>query len=290
MKERIQKVLAAAGVDSRRHIEQMVLDGRIAVNGRIADRLPILIDPAHDRITIDGENVRLRRTPDEPMVYVLLNKPRDVYTTNVAQGEQRRAIDLLPHDFPRVYPVGRLDHDARGLILLTNDGDLTYRLTHPKFEVPKTYLVTIDGELSAEAIEKIRTGVWLADPRRGRGFKTGGGVIKIVRRSHNQTSMEVTLREGRNREVRRMLAKIGYKVRDLLRTRFGPLTLDGVAAGKWRLLTPGEIKRLQHAGESEHEPKPRQTEVRESRVSKARDQRAGGRNPNQLRSAAKDLR
>jgi pseudouridine synthase len=281
VKERIQKVLSAAGIDSRRHVEQMVREGRITVNGKVMTELPILVDPAADRLAIDGEQVRIRRTAADPMVYVLLNKPRNVYTTMVSQGEQKRVIDLLPPDFPRLYPVGRLDHDSRGLILLTNDGDLTHRLTHPKFEVPKTYLVTVDGELTADAIDRIRKGVWLADPRKGSGFKTGRSVIKIVQRNKRQTVMEITIHEGRNREVRRMLAKVGYKVRDLLRVRFGPLTLEGVGVGRWRLLSPGEIKRLRHA--TEHGP----AAVQRKRIDTTSATVApvgARRNPNQLRT------
>ncbi|MDW8263126.1 MAG: pseudouridine synthase, partial [Phycisphaerales bacterium] len=261
--------------------ERMVEEGRITVNGQTVTRLPVMVDPQHDRVTIDGQPVRLRRRPEEPRVYVLLNKPRHVYCTNRAQGEQRRAIDLLPRDFPRVFPVGRLDQDSRGLLLLTNDGELTYRLTHPKFEVPKTYLVTIDGSLSGEAIEKIRRGVWLADRRTGRAFKTGRGVIRILQRGHDRTTLEVTLREGRNREVRRMLAKVGHKVRDLVRIRFGPLTLEGLGPGKWRLLSPGEIRRLHQACQTEHPPQDRPTEVQLRPEAKPMARQAR-RNPNQL--------
>lgn len=255
MKQRIQKVLASAGVESRRHVEQMVRDGRITVNGQVARNLPVMVDPAVDRVAVDGEPVRLRgggaRTV-ERLVYVLLNKPKNVYSTNVAQGEQRRLIDLLPRDFPRVYPVGRLDHDSRGLILLTNDGELTHQLTHPKFGVSKTYRAVVDGFVTGETLETLKHGVWLADPKTQTGFKTGRSHIRVVDRNHKQTILEITIREGRNRQVRRMMANVGHKVRDLLRIKFGPLTLEGVGPGKWRMLTPPELKRLRAA--VEHEP------------------------------------
>ncbi len=284
MKERIQKVLAAAGVDSRRHIERLVLEGRVTVNGRVAQGLPIMIDPAVDRVAIDGEAIKLKQAKKAPLIYVLLNKPRSVYCTNQAQGEQRLAIDLLPRDFPRLYPVGRLDHDSRGLLLLTNDGDLTHRLTHPKFEVHKTYLATIDGELSPEAMATIQQGVWLADPRKGSGFKTGRSQIRITQKSREQTTMEINISDGRNRELRRLMAKVGHKVRDLIRIRFGPLKLEGVNTGKWRLLTPTEIKRLQAAGTTEHEKQVHKPTVIEGRKSKRElVKQPDARNPNQLK-------
>jgi 23S rRNA pseudouridine2605 synthase len=258
MKERIQKVLSAAGVESRRHIEEMVLQGRVSVNGRTVTRLPVLIDPGVDRVSIDGELVKLRpgrRAGESPsgerLVYVLVNKPKNVYSTNVAQGEQRRLIDLLPPNFPRVYPVGRLDHDSRGLILLTNDGELTHELTHPRFGVSKTYRAVVDGFVSGETLERLKHGVWLADPKTQTGFKTGRSHIRVIERDHRQTILEIGIREGRNRQVRRMMANVGHKVRDLTRVKFGPLTLEGVGPGKWRLLSQGEVKKLRAAVERE---------------------------------------
>jgi len=262
MKQRIQKVLSAAGIDSRRHVEEMVLQGRVAVNGKVVMRLPILIDPAHDRVTIDGEKIRLRRGDDEPLIYVLLHKPKNVYVTNVAQGEQKRAIDLLPVDFPRLYPVGRLDHDARGVLLFTNDGDLTHRLTHARFGVPKTYRAAVEGTVTPQTIELLKKGVWLADPKTGRGFKSIASHVRVIERGERQTIIEITVKESRNPELRRMMAKLGHRVRDLQRIKFGPLSTEGLAPGKWRLLTPGEITRLraatEHIGESSrgsHRPK-----------------------------------
>src|SRR3954471_5663394 len=156
MKERIQKVLSAAGVDSRRNVEEMVLEGRIAVNGRIVRELPVLIDPEKDEVEVDGDRIRLRDRSAGKRWYLLMNKPKGVYSTNVAQGEQTRAIDLLPPDLPaRVYPVGRLDAESKGLLLLTNDGELTQRLTHPRYGVPKTYRVVVDGYVASEAKKEL---------------------------------------------------------------------------------------------------------------------------------------
>jgi 23S rRNA pseudouridine2605 synthase len=172
-----------------------------------------------------------------------------VYSTNVAQGEQTRAIDLLPPDFPeRVYPVGRLDAESRGLLLLTNDGELTNQLTHPRYGVPKTYKATVDGFVKPQVVEELSQGVWLADPKTGKGFKTGRSRIKIVKRGRDKSVLEITIREGRNRMVRRMLAKMGHKVRDLTRVRMGPLTLHGLEPGDFRSLTPREVKELKALG------------------------------------------
>jgi 23S rRNA pseudouridine2605 synthase len=244
MKERIQKILANAGVASRRHIEEMVQQGRVAVNGRVMTELPILVDPQRDKITVDDEPVRLKEAHRETHVYVVMNKPRGVYSTNVAQGEQKRAIDLLPPNFPRVYPVGRLDAEAKGLLLLTNDGELTNRLTHPRYSVPKTYRAAVDGFIHGDTLEQLKHGIWLADPKKGTGFKTGRSHISIIKRTRNKTIIEITVREGRNPQVRRMLAKVGHKVRELTRVKMGPLTLHGLEPGQSRLLTPREVKQL----------------------------------------------
>jgi len=245
VKDRIQKVLANAGVASRRNVEEMVQQGRVAVNGRVMSQLPILVDPSKDKITVDDEPVRLREATREPHVYVLMNKPKGVYSTNVAQGEQRRAIDLLPPKFPRVYPVGRLDAESKGLLLLTNDGDLTNRLTHPRYGVAKTYRAVVDGYVHGDTLDQLKRGIWLADPKSGQGFKTGRSSIRIDKRTRTRTILEITIREGRNRQVRRMLAKIGHKVRELTRIRMGPLTLHGLDPGQFRLLNRREVRQLQ---------------------------------------------
>src|SRR5689334_1808972 len=225
----------------------MVQQGRVAVNGRVMTELPILIDPAKDKVTVDDEPVRLREATREPHVYVLMNKPKGVYSTNVAQGEQRRAIDLLPPKFPRVYPVGRLDAESKGLLLLTNDGDLTNRLTHPRYGVAKTYRAVVDGYVHGDTLDALKRGIWLADPKTGTGFKTGRSSIRIDKRTRNRSILEITIREGRNRQVRRMLAKIGHKVRELTRIKFGPLTLEGLPLGAVRPLTPKEVRALRES-------------------------------------------
>ena len=245
MKERIQKILANAGVASRRNVEEMIRQGRVSVNGRVMTELPILIDPQKDKVAVDDEPIKLKGKEAERRVYILMNKPKGVYSTNVAQGEQTRAIDLLPPDFrERVYPVGRLDAESRGLLLLTNDGELTNQLTHPRYGVAKTYKATVDGFVPPQVIQELSRGVWLADPKTGKGFKTGRSHIKVIKRMRDKSILEITIREGRNRMVRRMLAKAGHKVRDLTRVRLGPLTLHGLEPGDSRPLTAREVKEL----------------------------------------------
>ncbi len=266
MKERIQKVLANAGVDSRRHVEQMVLDGRVMVNGKVMRDLPILIDPDKDKVIVDGEPIRLNRgrggsesrAPSQSgkRLYFLLYKPRGVYTTNVAQGVQTRAIDLLPPNLPgRVYPVGQLDAESKGLVLLTNDGELTNLLTHPRFGMPKTYRAIVDGEITPAAIEELQRSVWIADKKMGKAFRTGRSHIEIVKRLREKSVLDITIREGRNREIRRILAKLGHRVREFTRTKMGPLTLEGLKIGQVRELSPKEVKLLYRAME-ERDKKP----------------------------------
>lgn len=266
MKVRIQKLLAAAGIDSRRHVEEMVLAGRVVVNGKKVRTLPVMVNELADSIEVDGVEVYAppktrRRDPDAPLggetkVYVILNKPEKVYCTNVAQGEQLRAIDLLPPNFrTRVYPVGRLDAESRGLLLLTNDGDLTNKLTHPKFGVSKVYRAVVDGSFSGDLIGQLIHGVWLADEG-GEGFKAKAARVEIVKRMRERSVIDITLNEGRNRQIRRMLAKLGHKVRTLTRIRFGPLDLNklDLKPGESRLLTPREVNSLKRAAEKSETP------------------------------------
>jgi 23S rRNA pseudouridine2605 synthase len=250
MKERIQKALASLGLDSRRHIEDMVLAGRVAVNGKLVRKLPVMVDVDEDTIEIDGVEISSPRKAkrlknrDRGPVYILMNKPKGVYSTNVAQGEQQRAIDLLPPGFEtRVYPVGRLDAESTGLLLLTNDGELTNKLTHPRYGVSKTYRCYCDGFIGAETIARMTAGIWLADPEKG-GFKASASKVEVVKRLREKTVLDITLNEGRNRQVRRMLAALGHKVRNLSRIKMGPLILGNLKPGQSRMLKPSEVKQL----------------------------------------------
>src|ERR1700761_6744562 len=161
----------------------MIAQGRVTVNGKVGRDAPILIDPFKDKVKIDDELVKIDRRQTQDRVYFLMYKPKHGYSTNVAQGEQVRAIDLLPPDFKgRVYPVGRLDAETKGLLLLTNDGELTNQLTHPRYGVSKTYRAVVDGYIAPQAVQELEKGVWMAD-KSGKGFKTGRSHIKITRRS-----------------------------------------------------------------------------------------------------------
>lgn len=253
MKERIQKVLANIGVDSRRNVEKMVLEGRITVNGKIVRSLPVLVDTQSDQITVDGEKIKFKRAAGGPgkdqsaagdRVYFMLNKPKGVYSTNLAQGTQMRAIDLLPPKLAiRLYPVGRLDAMSKGLLLLTNDGELTHWLTHPSFGVHKTFRVTVDGVLNEEEIDSLEKGVWMPD-RIGRPMKTAPAEVKVLKVVDDRSVLDITFRAGKNSEVRRLFARIGHKVRDVIRTELGPLELGTLKVGSFRELTPKEVRTL----------------------------------------------
>ena len=252
MKERIQKVLAAAGIASRRSIEEMVKQGRIEVNGKTMVDLPIMVDVAKDKIAIDGELLKLRKPTDDQLWYLMLNKPRHYVCSTTSQGVQKRVLDLLPPEFSvRVYPVGRLDLDSTGLLLLTNDGELTQKLTHPRFGVAKTYRATVEGKVAGEAMSELEKGVFLIDRDTGKAYKTQRCVIKVIERSNHKTVIDITLKEGRNRQIRRMFARVGFKVRDLARTNFGPIKLEKLPIGSVRKLTPAEVKSLHAAVDPE---------------------------------------
>ncbi len=234
-----------------------MLHGRVAVNGTVVQRLPYLVDPTADELSVDGKRIGPNpRAPHadrgRPMAYLLMNKPEHVVCTNVAQytagRTQTRAIDLLPPDFRRrVWPVGRLDASSRGLLLLTDDGELTHRLTHPSYGVPKTYRVICDGMVTPESASSLGDGIYLVDRSTTQGSKTAPASLKIVRRDRERSILELTIKEGRNRQIRRMLASLGHKVRDLRRTRIGPLQMRELPEGASRPLTPRELRELREA-------------------------------------------
>ncbi len=232
VQQRLQKVLAAAGVDSRRGCEELILAGAVRVNRKVVDELPAFADPEKDVITVNGKKIRAERK-----VYFLLNKPKGVICTNFDPQGRRKAIDIVSAS-ERIFCVGRLDIDSTGLIVVTNDNELANRLTHPKYELPKTYVVRVRGRIGGEDMEKLKKGIWLAEG------KTGRAAVKVLRRSGRESSLEIIIRQGRKRQIRRMLAKVGYKVLSLKRTRIGKLNLRGLGVGKFRKLTKNEIAYL----------------------------------------------
>jgi 23S rRNA pseudouridine2605 synthase len=231
-KQRLQKVLAAAGVDSRRKCEELILSGAVQVNRRVVNKLPSFVDPEEDIITVNGKKIQ-----SEKKVYFLFNKPKDVICTSSDPLGRKKAIDFIPAR-ERIFCVGRLDADTTGIIILTNDSELANKLTHPRYEVPKTYIARIKGQISSEAVEKIKKGIWLAEG------KTSRASVKILKRGHKESLIEITIREGLNRQVRRMLAKVSLPVKTLSRTRIDNLTARGLGIGKFRTLTKAEIAYL----------------------------------------------
>lgn len=237
--ERLQKVLAQAGLGSRRACEVLIDEGRVEVNGEVA-RLGRRVDPEHDRVSVDGVPIPVR----PGLVYYLLNKPAKVVTTASDPEGRPTVVDLVPAE-PRVFPVGRLDWDTEGLLLLTNDGDLAHSLTHPSRGVPKTYLAEVSGVPSRGALRQLREGVELEDGR------TAPARARLAQATANGSALEIVIHEGRNRQVRRMCEAIGHPVRRLVRTRFGPLHENRLAPGQWRVLTQAEIRALYAAVQNE---------------------------------------
>jgi len=236
---RIHKALANAGVASRRAVEEMILDGRISVNGKLVVELPCFVDLDADEVRVDGQRVRGHMRQN---VYYLLNKPCGVVCTQSDPQGRPRAIDLIPEIRERVYCVGRLDVDSTGLILLTNDGELTEQLTHPRYGVLKVYVVEVDGRPTADAIARLKAGMHLE------GKRTQKASVKMLRHSAQRSFLAIGISEGRNREIRRVLARLGHRVRRLKRTAIGPVTDRGLKIGNWRRLHPAEVKALRRCG------------------------------------------
>jgi len=243
---RLQKILAAAGVASRRGAERLIEAGRVSVNGVPVRMLGTHADPERDRVEVDGHLLAGR----EAKRYVLLHKPPGYLTTRADPRGRPRVFDLLPDLGVRLHPVGRLDVDAEGLLLLTNDGELTYRLTHPRHGVPRVYKVLVEGEAGPSALLALRRGVRLED-----GPARVDAAVRLSG-SGGQAWLELTLSEGRYREVKRLCRGVGLRVLRLVRVRFGPLQLGALERGAWRDLTAREVKTLQAAPGSQVDPAP----------------------------------
>lgn len=244
--ERLQRVLADAGVASRRECEELVLGGAVTVNGKVVDTLPAWVDPGTDKIEVYGRPLR----KPEKHVYIMLFKPRGTVCTNSDPEGRPLAIDLVRHpERPRLYCVGRLDLDSSGLLILTNDGDFANRLTHPRYLVAKGYDLTLDGRLDERAIAELERTIFAAD--RGSGSKNTQSSLRLVGRDGDKTVVHLTLCEHRNLQVRPLMLELGHPVKKLRRTSFGPLKLKGLAVGEWRELTRREVDQLMQSARGE---------------------------------------
>ena len=234
MEVRLQKLIAGTGLASRRKAEEMIATGRVMVNGRIVRELGTKVDAARDHVKVDGRHVRSA----QPYVYVLLHKPKNVMSTLLDPEGRPTVKDFLPGVTVRVFPVGRLDFDSEGLMLLTNNGELAQALLHPKYHVPKTYLVKVKGVLEEEDIETLETGVQLDDGM------TAPATVKKIRKAESNSWVEITIHEGRKHQVKRMLEVVGHPVLKLVRVRMGSLALGHMAPGEYRFLTDREANTL----------------------------------------------
>jgi pseudouridine synthase len=233
---RLQKILAQAGIASRRAAETLMTEGRVSVNGETVRELGTKADPARDDIRVDGRRIRAA----ERLRYILLNKPRGYVTTRSDPQRRPTVLDLLPGVREYVYPVGRLDYDTEGLLLLTNDGDLAAGLTHPRHGVERTYEARVAGMPDDRALERLRTGV----PLDGRRTLPASVRLLNAGRSDREGILQMTIREGRNRQVRRMCEAVGHPVQRLTRTRVGPIADRRLKPGEWRELSAEEVRKL----------------------------------------------
>ncbi|MCS7303932.1 MAG: rRNA pseudouridine synthase [Thermoguttaceae bacterium] len=241
---RLQKVLAAAGLGSRRKCEELILAGRVEVDGQLVTELGTRVDPYRQEIRVDGQRIRL-----QPLVYYAVNKPSGVVCTHRDPSGRTRLIDLVPASKGvRLFPVGRLDLHSEGLILVTNDGQLANRLTHPRYGVEKTYRVQVAGLPTPEILQKLQRGVWTSEG------KLKAERIKVLGTHKKSTFLEMVLAEGRNRQIRRMLARVGHKVMKLKRLAVGPIRLGKLKPGACRPLTQEEIQALYKAAGLKHLP------------------------------------
>ncbi|MEK7705690.1 MAG: pseudouridine synthase [Myxococcota bacterium] len=254
--ERLQKILAQAGLGSRRAVESYIVDGRVKVNGKVVRELGSKADPATDTVEVHGHGI-LRA---QPLAYIAMHKPKHVICSVKDPGGRMTVVDLLDRrraagkrqfegELPRVYPVGRLDFDAEGLVLLTNDGALSERLLHPRYHVPKTYMVKVKGRPEDRQLDRLRRGVFLRNEDGSVGKRrTATAGVQVTRNSPANTWLEITIVEGRNHQVKRMCDAIGHAVLRLIRTDVGGISLDPLPAGGWRFLTNGEVESLRGWG------------------------------------------
>lgn len=231
--ERLAKYLAHCGIASRRKAEEYIKDGQVSVNGKIVESPATNIDPVKDHIKVGNKLLQPKTRK-----YFILNKPKNIITTKADSFGRKTILDLLPPKHHDLHPVGRLDKDTTGLLLMTNDGPLTNALTHPRYHAEKRYRVTIKGKISLDDVIKIKKGIWLAEG------KTKPAKARIMRSTRQFTIVDVSIREGKNRQIRRMISSIGYRVKDLERISIGPIRLGRLPLGEWRALSGTEINKL----------------------------------------------
>ena len=234
-KTRLERIMAAEGVASRRRCEELILEGVVTVNNIMVNELPAFADPDVDVIKVNGQKIK-----KESKVYFLLNKPKGYICTNHDPQGRKKVVDIIPVK-QRIFCVGRLDADTTGAIILTNDNDLANRLTHPRYELPKTYEILVKGAIESDTLEKLKQGVWLSEG------KTERSSIKLLKKGHNESLIEMTIRQGKNRQVRRMLARVGLKVKRLKRSQIGVITLKGIGVGNFKPLSTRQIAYLRQA-------------------------------------------
>jgi len=239
METRLQKIIAGTGIASRRKAEVLIATGRVTVNGKVVTELGTKVDPAKDHVKVDGKHL----TEAQPFVYLMLNKPKHVMSTLDDPGGRTTVKDFLRGISVRVFPVGRLDFDSEGLMLMTNNGDLSQALLHPRYHVPKTYLIKVKGVLTDEEIRKLEQGVKLEDG------VTSPAFVKKIKKAEANSWVEITIREGRKHQVKRMLESVGHLVIKLVRVKMGPLSLGNLAPGEVRFLTDREANALREAVE-----------------------------------------
>ena len=232
--ERLQKILSRAGIASRREAEKMILEGRVSVNDKIINELGRKFESTTCKICVDGKII----SQVESKIYILLNKPKNIISSVKDDRGRTTVIDLITDIKERIYPVGRLDFDTEGLILLTNDGELMNALLHPKFQINKTYLAKITGLITEDKLIKLRTGIKLDD-----GI-TAPATVNVIKNLGTTSKIEITIHEGRNRQIRRMLSAIGCEVKSLKRIKFANLSIYGLKSGEYRQLTEMEINNL----------------------------------------------
>jgi 23S rRNA pseudouridine2605 synthase len=230
---RLQKILAQAGVASRRASERIIAEGRVAVNGKVVTEMGAKVEPGRDEVAVDG-----RAVGRKSRLYIALHKPRGYICSNAADEDRQRIGDLLPKEWSDLFSVGRLDYQSEGLLFLTNDGDFCLKLTHPRYRISKTYVAQIEGRVKPETVKKFTQGIVSA------GEKLQAVRARLISANNTSSTVELELTEGKNREVRRLFEAENLTVRRLQRVRIGPIKLGELPAGKWRALTEPEIKSL----------------------------------------------